>query len=81
MRRADIGRRRSGRNVTPTIRLVCPVAAVALIDQAAEAQVESRSEWIRGKLAMAVADELKLEPEAMIALFDGVGLAKPPRRP
>jgi hypothetical protein len=44
---------------------------VTLIDQAAERAIETRSEWIRGKLAMAVADELGLAPEEMIALFDG----------
>jgi len=70
-RKADIGRARSGKHVNPVLGVVVPAEAVALIDQCAKACIESRSEWIRGKLAMAVADELKLEPEDVIALFDG----------
>jgi len=52
-RKADIGRARSGKHVNPCSggvqrggRLDRPVA---------KACIESRSEWIRGKLAMAVA--------------------------
>lgn len=60
----------SGRNTTPRRLLACPPEAWELMDQAAERAIESWSEWARGKLAMAVADELHLEPEEMIELFD-----------
>lgn len=69
-RKADIGRARSGKHVSRRIKLALNAEALALVDQAAERSIESRSDWIRGKLAIAVADELKLEPEKMIALFD-----------
>lgn len=70
-RKADIGRKRSGAHASPVIKLVCPAEAVALIDQAAERQLESRSEWIRGALAIAVAQQLGLDEADAVSLFDG----------
>lgn len=71
MRAADRGRPRSGKHTSPVVRLVCPAEALALVDQAAERCLESRSEWVRGVLAIAVAGELKLDEAEMISLFDG----------
>jgi hypothetical protein len=59
-----------GHHVNPRRKLACPPEAWELMDRAADRAIESWSEWARGKLALAVADELKLEPEEMIALFD-----------
>ena len=64
----------SGRNVNPRRKISAPPEAWRLMDRAAERAIESWSEWARGKLALAVADELGLEPEEMIALFDRSGL-------
>lgn len=69
-RAVDVGRKRSGAHANPVIRLVCPAEAVALIDQCC-ADGESRSEWIRAALALAVARQLKLDEAETASLFEG----------
>lgn len=71
MRAADKGRARSGKHASPVIKLVCPAEAIALVDQAAERAIESRSEWVRGVLAIAVAQQLGLDEADAVSLFDG----------
>lgn len=70
MRAVDAGRKRSGKHSSPVIRLVCPAEAVELIDQAAERQIESRSAWVRGVLAIAVAQQLGIDEAETVSLFD-----------
>jgi len=68
-RKADVGRNRSGRHISPVIRLVCPAEAVALIDQAAGECGESRSELLRRVLAVAVAKQLGVDEADTVARF------------
>lgn len=63
----------SGAHRTPRRFLGLPAEAWDLVDRATAEQPVCEGDWgawVRGVLAMAVADELGLEPETTIALFD-----------
>lgn len=62
----------SGRNQAPRRLLGAPPEAWELMDRAAEKQITSWSDWARGVLAIAVAQELGRDEAAMVELFDEV---------
>jgi hypothetical protein len=66
-RPSDIGRPRSGQHAGKVVKFVISEDARDLLDQAANA--ETRSDWMRAKLALAVAHELKLDPTETLELF------------
>lgn len=67
----EIAPRRSGKNTNPRRQFEIPERAWSLIDKAAENAVESWPEWARGALAIAIAQQLKIDEAEVIAMFDG----------
>lgn len=63
---------RSGKHTSKRRKLSVPDEAWELMDLAAARQIESWTEWARGKLAIAAAQELGLDEAETVALFDRV---------
>ena len=62
-------RKRSGKHASPRLKVSLDHEALELLRTAAAAEHETVADWVRSRLAVAVADELGIDPLDTMGVF------------